>query len=550
MITEEQVIRENIRLENSNLYSSAPGIIQSFDAVNQTVTVQLSIKKYNRKNKQYEDIAPIVDVPIVLPVCDSHVFTYPIKKGDEVIVNFADRAIDNWFEKGGTQEPIEDRIHSISDGFAVLGVNSKPRLISNYSTNSTDIRNRSRTQFISLEESGKIDLYTDNANIDAFSGNNIEFNASTDMLYFAGSNWELTTGQEIKNKSSSHTTHESEGTITLQAVADQIHTTQANHTTDALGNITIVATNDVGVTSRTKDISLKGEGKVSLEAVSGALDASSGDTLSLDSPGAMSFTTGNDLSVNATNDMKGIIGRDIDEFAARNIKRISQGNMEIRSLAEFWIHSNDELKIEGNRNFIITGNDQIAITSINKSTSCYAEEDFQAVATRDINLAAIQRIDTASAGDTFIQSFDNLITDVANTLDLNCDNELNIWSKFNSIDLTSQLTSNYRGYQDINITADNFMRMRAYNSAMEMHVNNANGEITCWVGGIKVAAFVTSGLVVDGNLACDESITSTSTSNIAIFVPYGDVTIQNVRMGTHWHDAPGSGGPTGPPRNF
>lgn len=59
-----------LRQREINLRVAAPGIIQSFNSAEQTVTVQLSIreKRNNDGVETWEDIPQLVDVPVVFPV--------------------------------------------------------------------------------------------------------------------------------------------------------------------------------------------------------------------------------------------------------------------------------------------------------------------------------------------------------------------------------------------------------------------------------------------------------------------------------------------------
>jgi len=52
----------------------------------------------------------------------------------------SNRCIDAWWQLGGVQIQPEFRMHDLSDGFAFIGPRSLPRIISNYSTTSMQIR--------------------------------------------------------------------------------------------------------------------------------------------------------------------------------------------------------------------------------------------------------------------------------------------------------------------------------------------------------------------------------------------------------------------------
>lgn len=80
-----------LRQREINLRVAAPGIIQSFNSAEQTVTVQLSIreKRNNDGVETWEDLPQLVDVPVVFPRAGGYVLTMPIKPGDECLVILA-----------------------------------------------------------------------------------------------------------------------------------------------------------------------------------------------------------------------------------------------------------------------------------------------------------------------------------------------------------------------------------------------------------------------------------------------------------------------------
>jgi len=66
--------------------------------------------------------------------------THPIKKGDEGLVIISSRAMDKWYDKGGTQEPTDERMNHLSDVFFIPGISAKPRQLKNISTKTVQLR--------------------------------------------------------------------------------------------------------------------------------------------------------------------------------------------------------------------------------------------------------------------------------------------------------------------------------------------------------------------------------------------------------------------------
>lgn len=142
-----------LRQTANNLRVAMPGIIQSFNSTEQTVTVQCAIReKFNMDgNLSWQDIPLLLDVPIIFPRAGNYILTMPIQAGDECLVVFGDSCMDAWWQSGGVQNQIDCRRHDLSDGYAIVGLYSQPRRISNYSTNTAQLRNLSGSAYVELD---------------------------------------------------------------------------------------------------------------------------------------------------------------------------------------------------------------------------------------------------------------------------------------------------------------------------------------------------------------------------------------------------------------
>ena len=164
---------------------ACPGIIQSYDPDEMTVSVQPAIREHvvmDWNKVSTIEIPLLIHVPVVFPRAGDFIITFPIKPGDECLVVFGDRAMDAWWQSGGIQNPIEGRVHDLSDGYCILSPSSQPKKVSNLSTNSIQIRNLSGTSFIEITENHDINMVTTgNINVSAdedvtIQGENIYLN--------------------------------------------------------------------------------------------------------------------------------------------------------------------------------------------------------------------------------------------------------------------------------------------------------------------------------------------------------------------------------------
>lgn len=120
--TASDAIKNDIRV-------AVPGIVEAWDALRQTVTVQPAIREKLSSGGAVSEvnIPLLVDVPVVMPRGGGFGLAFAPQKGDECLVVFADNCIDSWWQSGGVQSQADSRRHDLSDGFAILGCWSQPR---------------------------------------------------------------------------------------------------------------------------------------------------------------------------------------------------------------------------------------------------------------------------------------------------------------------------------------------------------------------------------------------------------------------------------------
>ncbi|HBM7722499.1 TPA: hypothetical protein LZ419_002623 [Escherichia coli] len=136
LASERKTLSEQMRV-------ALPGIIQSFDPESLTAVVQPAIRYIERDNdgnKSTKDYPLLVDVPVVFPRGGGCTLTFPVSEGDECLVIFADRCIDFWWQSGGVQEPVDGRMHDLSDAFCIVGPQSQAKKIGGISTSAVELR--------------------------------------------------------------------------------------------------------------------------------------------------------------------------------------------------------------------------------------------------------------------------------------------------------------------------------------------------------------------------------------------------------------------------
>ena len=126
---DSQLYEDIIKKVGFNLRCCVPGIIQSYNSIHNTATIQPAIREeiVNEDNTvQYMNLPLLVNVPILFQSCGLGSIKFLLKQGDECLVFFSDLSYDNFWKSGNVQNPIEVRRHDLSDGLAIPCVISQP----------------------------------------------------------------------------------------------------------------------------------------------------------------------------------------------------------------------------------------------------------------------------------------------------------------------------------------------------------------------------------------------------------------------------------------
>lgn len=153
----ETAIDTAIATKMQDFHTCLTGILQSYDAVTNTATVQPSTGRVSR-DTGFVNLPLCLDAPVQWPSGGGFVMTFPIKPGDEVILLVSEHALDNWFVAGGTQPPlITEPTHALSDCLVIPGVFSRGRVPSSINSSGVELRSDDGTTSF-LMQSGLITI--------------------------------------------------------------------------------------------------------------------------------------------------------------------------------------------------------------------------------------------------------------------------------------------------------------------------------------------------------------------------------------------------------
>nr|WKF61914.1 hypothetical protein HUO10_006446 [Paraburkholderia busanensis] len=142
----------------TGIWTALPAIVESFDANAVTCTAQPAIQAQVRArdgSTSWVTLPLLVDVPMIFPRGGGCTLTFPVTNGDEVLIVFASRCIDAWWQSGGVQVQADLRLHDLSDGFAIPGPFSQATKIGGISMTSVQLRSDDGATCIDLNPSTK-----------------------------------------------------------------------------------------------------------------------------------------------------------------------------------------------------------------------------------------------------------------------------------------------------------------------------------------------------------------------------------------------------------
>lgn len=168
------------------MWTMLPGIVVKYFIQDNTpvASVKLAIKGYDiidDGSKTFHDLPILPHCPVMFPRGGGYSITFPIKSGDECMVLFASRSIDEWWQSGTGQPPYDFRQHDLSDGICLVGLTSKSKPFKNINTSSLQIKSDNDDLLIELDNN-QINIKAKSINIEGDVNIKGEMKASGDVI--------------------------------------------------------------------------------------------------------------------------------------------------------------------------------------------------------------------------------------------------------------------------------------------------------------------------------------------------------------------------------
>lgn len=152
----DETLARLVESERHNINTTLPGVVVAYDAKRQKATIQPRLKS---KIGDQEVRAPeLLEVPVAHPRAGGFVMHKPLKKGDEVILQFAQRSLDQSGDDASDVDGAPGRMHDLSDAIAMPASYSKPAELSNMPEKGVYLGTADGKNGLTISEGGKVDF--------------------------------------------------------------------------------------------------------------------------------------------------------------------------------------------------------------------------------------------------------------------------------------------------------------------------------------------------------------------------------------------------------
>lgn len=149
-----------------NLNAVQIGTIESYSAQKNTAQISINFKR-QLPTGAILSYPLLVDCPVFILSGGDADLSMPIESGDQCIILFNDRDIDNWHYSGAKGIPSSPRAHSLSDGMALVGIRN---LQTASPTSTTTVRINAGTKKVAIKNAAANMAVLMDSLIDTISG--------------------------------------------------------------------------------------------------------------------------------------------------------------------------------------------------------------------------------------------------------------------------------------------------------------------------------------------------------------------------------------------
>lgn len=118
----EKLFKESVWAELNKVHTAVPAMVDKYDAESVTIEALPLLNKVYKDGHVIKFEKPIVQVPVCFPRTKRFRFTFPLERGDGVLLLFSENCIDDWIKSGEAVSPTSFRKFSMTDAIAIPGL--------------------------------------------------------------------------------------------------------------------------------------------------------------------------------------------------------------------------------------------------------------------------------------------------------------------------------------------------------------------------------------------------------------------------------------------
>lgn len=114
-----EVVSAATRARQAHIHTAIPGRVHSYDAATGLAEVEEMINDFSWNedgDREFEEPPIHPGIPVVWPRAGGFVLTFPLQKGDPVLVIYSERSLAEWRSTGQKSDPVDASRHN---GYAV-----------------------------------------------------------------------------------------------------------------------------------------------------------------------------------------------------------------------------------------------------------------------------------------------------------------------------------------------------------------------------------------------------------------------------------------------
>jgi hypothetical protein len=122
-----------------DLHTALPGVIETYYPAKGCADISIAIKRKISETETSEKVEVLPQVPVVIARTSEGGFHIPLKKGDQVLLIFCERSLDDFKLAGGIVEPASRaRFFDYADAVAIPGLWHQPESLAYFTGNKKD----------------------------------------------------------------------------------------------------------------------------------------------------------------------------------------------------------------------------------------------------------------------------------------------------------------------------------------------------------------------------------------------------------------------------